>query len=180
MIKNVKPDTYILLGIPVLFLIGSLFHFLYSISGELFVIGLLAPVNESVFEHTKMVVIPILLWWSLCYLFQKDNLNADVWFVSAFLSMLTAVIIIPMLYYFYTEAFGFKSLVVDVLILLIAVGLGQLLGLHYYKYGKSIDYRLPLALMVCIVILFAVFTIFPPKIPLFQDAIDGSYGIRSF
>ena len=178
MLIKIKPDTYAFLGITVLFLIGSLFHFLYSISGELFVVGLFTPVNESIFEHTKMVVFPIFLWWSLFYLFRKDNLDTNKWFMAALLSMLTSIISIPMLYYFYTEAFGVQSLVVDVLILLVAVGCGQLLGLHYYQYGKGIDYRLTLGLMVFIIMLFAFLTIFTPKLPLFQDSIDRSYGIR--
>lgn len=178
MLIKIKPDTYALLGITVLFLIGSLFHFLYSISGELFVVGLFTPVNESIFEHTKMVVFPIFIWWSLFYLLRKDNLNTNKWFMAALLSMLTSIISIPMLYYFYTEAFGVQSLVVDVLILLVAVGCGQLLGLHYYQYGKGIDYRLTLGLMVFIIMLFAFLTIFTPKLPLFQDSIDRSYGIR--
>jgi hypothetical protein len=175
---KIKPEAYALLGIPVLIFIGSLFHFLYSISGELFVVGLFTPVNESVFEHIKMVVFPIFLWWSLFYLLRKDNLNANKWFMAALLSMLTAIISIPMLYYFYTEAFGVTFLAVDVLILLVSVGAGQLLGLHYYQYGKGIDYRLTLGLMVFIIVLFADLTIFTPKLPLFQDPIDGSYGIR--
>lgn len=61
MTKQMNPESYILLGIPALFFIGTLFHFLYSFTGELFVVGLFSPVNESVFEHTKMVVLPIFL-----------------------------------------------------------------------------------------------------------------------
>lgn len=175
--KRIKPETYILIGIPVLFLIGGLFHFLYSLSGEQFIVGLFAPVNESVFEHTKMVTLPVLLWWGLFYLFRKDDLNADAWFTAALLSMIIAIISIPMMYYFYTEAFNIESLVVDVLILLLAVGLGQLVGLYYYRHGEGIDYRMALALMIAIIVLYAVLTVKTPKLPLFQDSIDGSYGI---
>lgn len=177
MAKTIKPETYILIGIPVLFLVGGLFHFLFLMSGEMFAVGLVTPVNESVFEHTKMIVLPVLLWWSLFYLFRKDVLSADTWFTAALLSLFTGIIGIPMMYYFYTEAFGVESLVVDVLILFVSVGIGQLLGLHYYHNGKGIDYRLALALMVTVIVLYAVLTVVPPKLPLFQDPIDGSYGI---
>ena len=178
MLKKIKPDTYALLGITVLFVVGSVFHFLYSITGELFVVGLFTPVNESVLEHTKLGILPIFLWWSLYYLFRKYNLNTNKWFTASLLSMLTSIISIPMLYYFYTQAFGVQSVVADVLILLVAVGIGQLLGLHYYEYGKGTDYRIALGLIVFIIILFAFLTIFTPKLPLFQDSIDRSYGIR--
>lgn len=164
-----KPKFYILLGIPVLILTGTLFHFLYSLTGEMFAVGLIAPVNESVFEHMKLVVVPVFLWWSLLYLFRKDNLRADSWFTSALLAMLTAVAAIPVLYYFYTGAFGFESVIVDIIIFVIAVVLGQFIGLHYYIYGNSIDYRLAFMLMFAVIVLFAVLTVIPPELPLFTE-----------
>ena len=56
MLKRIKPETYTLIGILVLFVVSSLFHFLYSLTGECFIVGLFVPINESIFEHTKMVL----------------------------------------------------------------------------------------------------------------------------
>lgn len=148
----------------------------FSVSGELFAVGLFAPVNESVFEHVKMVALPIFLWWGLFYLFRRRGLRRDAWFSTALLAMFTGTISIPLLYYFYTEAFGIESLVMDALILLISVGLGQLLGRHYYKNGKGIDYRLALALMVIVILLLLVLLSYHQS-SLFQNPMDGSYGI---
>ena len=50
MLKRIKPETYTLIGILVLFVVGSLFHFLYSLTGECFIVGLFVPINESIFE----------------------------------------------------------------------------------------------------------------------------------
>lgn len=61
MLKRIKLETYTLIGILVLFVVSSLFHFLYSLTGECFIIGLFVPINESIFEHTKMVVLPIFI-----------------------------------------------------------------------------------------------------------------------
>lgn len=54
-----KAERQILVGVPVLFLAGTLLHFLYGLSGEFFLVGLLAPVNESVWEHLKLALWPI-------------------------------------------------------------------------------------------------------------------------
>ena len=51
-----KAERQILAGVPVLFLAGTLIHFLYGLSGEFFLVGLLAPVNESVWEHLKLAL----------------------------------------------------------------------------------------------------------------------------
>ena len=169
MLKRIKPETYTLIGILVLFVVGSLFHFLYSLTGECFIIGLFVPINESIFEHTKMVVLPIFIWWFIFYLFRKKDLFVNAWFTSALIAMISAIIVIPMLFYFYSQAFGIESLVIDILILLISLAIGQILGLHYYRHGKGIEYHFAIVLMIVIIILFAFFTINPPAFPIFNS-----------
>ncbi len=169
MLKRIKPETYTLLGILVLFAVGSLFHFLYSLTGECFIIGLFVPINESIFEHTKMVVLPVFIWWFIFYLFRKKDLFVNAWFTSALIAMISAIIAIPMLFYFYSQAFGIESLVIDILILLVSLAIGQILGLHYYRHGKGIEYHFAIVLMIVIIILFAFFTINPPAFPIFNS-----------
>ena len=169
MLKRIKPETYTLIGILVLFVVGSLFHFLYSLTGECFIIGLFVPINESIFEHTKMVVLPIFIWWFIFYLFRKKDLFVNAWFTSALIVMISAIIVIPMLFYFYSQAFGIESLVIDILILLVSLAIGQILGLHYYRHGKGIEYHFAIFLMIVIIILFAFFTINPPAFPIFNS-----------
>ncbi|MFQ9667545.1 DUF6512 family protein [Thomasclavelia spiroformis] len=169
MLKRIKPETYTLIGILVLFVVGSLFHFLYSLTGECFIIGLFVPINESIFEHTKMVVLPIFIWWFIFYLFRKKDLFVNAWFTSALIAMISAIIVIPMLFYFYSQAFGIESLVIDILILLVSLAIGQILGLHYYRHGKGIEYHFAIFLMIVIIILFAFFTINPPAFPIFNS-----------
>ena len=41
--------------------LGTLFHFVYGWSGENPVAGLFFPVNESTWEHLKLIFFPILL-----------------------------------------------------------------------------------------------------------------------
>lgn len=169
MLKRIKPETYTLIGILVLFVVGSLFHFLYSLTGECFIVGLFVPTNESIFEHTKMVVLPIFIWWFIFYLFRKKDLFVNAWFTSAIIAMISAIIAIPMLFYFYSQAFGIESLVIDILILLVSLAIGQILGLHYYRHGKGIEYHFAIVLMIVIIILFAFFTINPPAFPIFNS-----------
>ena len=169
MLKRIKPETYTLIGILVLFVVGSLFHFLYSLTGECFIVALFVPINESIFEHTKMVVLPIFIWWFIFYLFRKKDLFVNAWFTSALIAMISAIIVIPMLFYFYSQAFGIESLVIDILILLVSLAIGQILGLHYYRHGKGIEYHFAIVLMIVIIILFAFFTINPPAFPIFNS-----------
>ena len=173
------PEKWIVIGIPILFIIGSITHFLYNILGESPIAGLFAPVNESIWEHSKMVLWPVILWWSLYYCFRGNQYGIDKnkWFGSALLALLTSLVAMPLLYYFYTGAFGVELLWVDILILLLALLFGQLLGLHTYRHSKGINANLVIIIFVMLVLLFMLFTFFPPHIPWFQDSVTGGYGI---
>ncbi len=166
-----KPERFIRKGILWLFAIGSIMHFLYQLLGESIVVGLFAPTNESVWEHLKMVALPMILWWGIYYLIYKNkyNINKKAWFTGALAALITALFMIPLIFYFYTNAFGVEYVWVDILMLLIGIFIGQWMGLHFYRHSSGIPVWIAIFLMVVIVALFAIFTIFPPNLPIFQS-----------
>ena len=160
-------EKFILLGIPVLFILGSPLHFVYELTGSHFIVGLLVPSNESVFQHTKMVTIPIILWWKIYYLCHKRSLDRDRWFTAAFVSLCAAVISMPGLFYYYSGMFGVELLIVDIFIMLASLLIGQLVGLHFYRHCRGMNFALASALIIAVIVLAAVLTAFPPNIPMF-------------
>lgn len=54
--KKLKCCTII--GIIFVLVLGTIFHFLYEWTENNFVVGLFAPINESVWEHMKLVFFP--------------------------------------------------------------------------------------------------------------------------
>ncbi len=172
-------ERWIVIGIPILFLMGSLLHFLFDFTGGNPIVGAFVPVNESVWEHLKMVPIPVMLWWIIYYAIRGGTyqIKPNQWFAGALVAILSAILTIPLLYYFYTEAFGVEYVLIDVLILLVAIIIGQLLGLYVYRTTNGVPYILSLILIVGILFVFAFFTYHPPKIPLFKDPTSGQYGL---
>ena len=178
--KTMTPtEKSILKVIPILFIIGSLMHFLYDLSGKNIFVGLIAAVNESVWEHSKMVLWPVICWWTIYYIKngKKDRIDRNKWFTAGLAALLTALITMPMIYYFYTEAFGVEILIVDISILFLAMLFGQLLGLHVYKYSKGVSASIPIRIFIILILIFAIFTIYSPHLPLFKDGPTGQYGI---
>lgn len=176
--KNLPgPEKYVLLGIPSLFLLGSLFHFLYGFSGRLPAVGLLAPANESIFEHTKMTLLPAALWWVVYYLLRRKTLRAGPWLTAGLAAMLASALCVPLLYYFYTGASGVHVLAADIAILAAAAAAGQLLGLHVYRRGRGLAPAAALALILAVLAVSALLTAFPPKLPIFRDPTNGAYGM---
>ena len=74
-----KHDNYrIWSWILAVVLLGTLWHFAYAISGDAYFVGLIAPVNESVWEHLKIVYLPILAVRNNC-----RNILFGLWEVLA-------------------------------------------------------------------------------------------------
>lgn len=177
-----RPRRWILIGIPVLFGIGSGIHSLYNILNQNMIVGLFAPVNESIWEHSKMVIWPVILWWLLYFGFRgrQYDIEKSSWYAGALGALVTALIAMPMLYYFYTAAFGVELLWVDIVILLAALALGQLMGLHIYRRSNGLPPALALLIFAAIILVFSLFTFYPPHVPLFQDGMTGTYGMEAF
>ena len=178
--KTMTPtEKNILKASPILFLIGSLMHFLYDLSGKNIFVGLISAVNESVWEHSKMVLWPIICWWTIYYIKnnKKDRIDRNKWFTAGLVALLVSLITIPMIYYFYTGVFGVEILIVDISILFLAVLFGQLLGLHVYKYSKGVNASISIRIFIILILIFAIFTLYPPHSPLFKDGSTGQYGI---
>lgn len=79
---------------------GTLLHFVYEWSGNNRFVAAFAAVNESVFEHLKLLFVPVLLFTILQYSVLKENGSLILWVkLKAVLSGLLFIIIV---YYCYT------------------------------------------------------------------------------
>ena len=172
---------WILLGIPVLFIIGFFMHYIYEWSGNSTIVGIFAPVNESVWEHLKLTFWPMLIWWIAGYIIlsKNNNISASQWFTSCTVAELVCPLVVLCFYYTYTGAFGIESLILDIFSLFLGVAVAQGLALHVYKYARFSLYCLYIsaAIIILLAVTFTVFTFAPPHFPLFMDSVTGKYGI---
>ena len=163
-------------GIVFVFLLGALLHFVFEWSGESRIVGLFASVNESVWEHFKQGFLPMCLYAAIEYRFLRGRVNS---FLTA---KAVAVYIIPIItglvFYGYTAIIEEEILIVDILIFLVAIVIGQLTS---YKIMTSV--KLPkytnvvsLIFMILLALILMLFTFYPPYLPIFLDA-RGFYGI---
>lgn len=178
---NNSAKHWILLGIPVLFVIGFFMHNIYEWSGKMATVGIFAPVNESVWEHLKLFFWPMLIWWVAGYIIlRKDNpISASQWLTACTVAELVCPIVILSFYYIYTGAFGIESLILDIFSLFLGIMLAQSLAFHVYKYAGISQYCLYISasILILLAVTFTVFTFAPPHLPLFMDPTTGTYGI---
>lgn len=166
-----------LVGIIVISVLGSVLHFVFEWFGEWDPVGVIAAVNESVWEHLKLAFWPAVFYAVLEYRYLKRLTN------NFFLAKACGTYVMPIsivtLFYAYTAAVGHEILAADILIFWLAVALGQLAS-----YRMLTSHVLPewsnvvgLALVVFLAIAFVVFTFYPPHLPIFMDPVTGGYGI---
>ena len=164
-------------GIVFVFLLGALLHFVFEWSGESVLIGAIASVNESVWEHFKQGFWPMCLFAVIEYQFVRSQVNN---FLAA---KGTAVVLIPgitgLIFYAYTALAGTEILIVDIIIFAVAVTIGQLISykiLTSKKLPQFTNYA-GLAAILAVGIILILFTFFPPHWPILLDENTGIYGI---
>lgn len=173
---------WFLAGIPVIIVVGTLLHFVYDWSGQSMVVGIFAPVNESIWEHQKLIVWPTLVWCFAGYLLKrKEGVSASRWFSSCAVGLYAGPLFIISFYYTYTGALGIHSLVLDILSFILGVITAQLIMLHFYQYANKSRLALPCSCFAILILIGALvlFTFYPPQLPIFMDPVTGEYGITS-
>lgn len=113
------------LGILWTLVLGTLSHFFYQWSHENILIGLFSPVNESVWEHLKLLFFP-----ALTYMFIEQKAMGKAMpglFGKNLLGLFAGLLAMPLLFYGYTAFSGKSILWVDIGIFCVCVLLTFLL-----------------------------------------------------
>ncbi len=66
---------YIVTGFLFVGILGTLFHFVYGWCRQARLIGLFVPVNESTWEHMKLLFIPMLIYIAICFQYVKKKVG---------------------------------------------------------------------------------------------------------
>lgn len=146
-------------------ILGSLNHFLYGFSDQNPVTALIAPVNESVWEHMKLLFFPFLLFSLVEYYFRRPD--AAAFFGSRFAGVWAGMLSIIILYYGYSGILGKSFVVIDILLFFIGVVIAYRTS---SKLGRLFHRQTPLNIFLwwtVTILLFFIFTCFPPELPLF-------------
>lgn len=159
---------YALIGIFFVIITGTLAHFLYEWTGGNKIVGLFTPVNESVWEHMKLLFFPMLLYSLPAIQMGKRDCPCAA---SAFcFGILTGTALIPILFYAYTSLLGKSILPIDIGIFAISVIIA-----FYAAYQLTLSCRLEsLTTLLCILVAllalcFLLFTYHPPDLFLFAQ-----------
>ena len=155
---------------------GTVAHFLYDWTGRSILVSPFSGVNESTWEHMKLLFWPLFLFALAQRWFFKDQEN--YWCVKL-AEILLGLALIPVLFYTYNGAFGKSPDWINISIFYFTALLVFLFEWRAFQKGliQCRHPRLAFAAIGLIGALFVAFTFSPPQIPLFRDPLTGIYGI---
>ncbi len=110
-----------IIGFFVVSLLGTAFHDWYRLSGENPLVGFLAPTDESVPQHLKLLLFPYLLYVLGEFCWFGRRCRSFLW--SRMIGLLCGLAVIPLVFYAYTLFVGHSILTVDIMLFYFAVGL---------------------------------------------------------
>lgn len=166
-------------GVIAVSIIGTLLHFVFALSGQNGFVALFAPVNESVWEHLKLLWFPYVAFAILQYFLPGEKNKPSFW-ASKTVGAFAGTLFIAAFFYTYSGALGKTITVLDILSFYLGVLTAFSTDYILYRSARPAPKAsgvLGIAALVVMSVLFFVFTYCPPQIPLFQDPQNGSFGI---
>ena len=165
-----------LLGFAVTSLGGTILHFLYEWLGKAAWITPFSGVNESTWEHMKLLFWPTFIFAIVESFFFRDREN--FWCVKL-RGILLGITLIPVLFYTYNGVIGKSPDWINIAIFFISAAIAYIYETRLFNtdklYCRSQKWNI---IALCFVaLLFVVFTFLTPQIEIFRDPLTSTYGI---
>ncbi|MDD3994946.1 MAG: DUF6512 family protein [Dehalococcoidales bacterium] len=166
-----------LLGILGVAVIATLWHFLFFLTAEFAVIGAIVPVNDSVWEHFKVILYPMLLFAIIEYRYIGYHVNNYI--TAKTITIFLILLIIGAVFYTYFYVAGKQIAAADISIFVGALIIGQMVGAWVMTFDPLPRYFnfVAIGLLVALAIVLIVFTYNPLHVRIFLDSTAGIYGL---
>ena len=165
-----------LVGFAFTALVGTLLHFLYDWLGEAVWVAPFSGVNESTWEHMKLLFWPMLGFALIEGIFFRGY---PAFRCIKLRGVLIGLGLIPLLFYTYNGVIGKSPDWINITIFFISAAVAytyEAVALYKNK-ARCASPRLSLVILLAIGALFVVFTFLTPEIGIFRDPLTGSFGI---
>ena len=164
--------------IVVCIILGTLLHFTYQWSSENLFVASFSAVNESVWEHLKLVFYPMLIMAIMGYPFVKNIANNYI--EAKTIGIYIAMSFMVVTFFSYTGIIGTNFAIMNILIFIISIILGEC-GSYKLMRSKNESTILTKVLAGIVIIFFMICfilcTYYTPEVNLFRDFSNGVYGI---
>ena len=163
-------------GFAVTSLSGTMLHFLYDWLGETVWIAPFSGVNESTWEHMKLLFWPMFIYAIVQSFFFREFEN--FWCVKTH-GILLGITLIPVIFYTYNGAIGKSPDWLNIAIFFVCAAISYIYEARQFNKETTVckNPKLAFSLLCVIAVLFVIFTFLTPQIGIFKDPLTDMYGI---
>ena len=163
-----------------IFSICFLLHFIYRWMPNPF-FAIIAPVNESIWEHMKMIYTATILWSIIEFIImRKKDIKFNNFFTSVFVPAFFSIPIYLIIFLPIYHKIG-ENMAVNISIMGITVIITQIISYYILKSKEdSLLNYISIFLIILIYIIFGYFTYNAPHNYLFFDTKEEKYGINNY
>jgi len=152
--------------------LGTVLHFTFQWSDGNKIVGLFSAVNESTWEHLKLIFYPMIITTIVGnYIFGEKIICAKT------AGIITAMLFTVIFFYTYTGIIGTNYAFLNIATFIISVILVEYVTYRLYESNVLYNPNICTIILIILLICFIIFTFNAPKINLFKDPITGLYGI---
>ena len=110
--NKIKIRNYQIFNTIFVFALGTLLHFVYDWSGQNQIIGAFSAVNESTWEHLKLIYFPMLITIIIGFFYLGKNTSNFM--CSKTIGLLVALAFTVIFFYTYTGILGKNIAIIDI------------------------------------------------------------------
>ena len=140
-------------------IVGTLLHFTFGWSNNNPLVGTFSAVNESTWEHLKLLFFPMLI--STIIGFSYKGKVIPNYLCAKVLGIILAMSFVVIFFYTYVGIIGTNFAIVDIGSFFIAVGLGQYVAYQKMQSTSSCSNVIPIIILLVLCSCFLIFTFFP-------------------
>lgn len=165
-----------IIGVFAVFLLSFPLHFLYDVFPN-FLTSIFIPVNESIWEHMKIIFTAYILYGGVEYLIFKEKTKWNNYLLQLFIVPLFGIMIYLTIYLPLFNIFG-ENMIISIVLLFIVVAIEELISYYILSMEEVKNQRIiGIAGIITTYVIFTYLTYNPPKNYLFYDMKNEKYGI---
>lgn len=156
--------------------LGAILHFTYDWSDKNAIVGVFSAVNESTWEHLKLIFYPMLISTIIGYFCFRDDICNFV--CAKAIGIIFAMLFTVVFFYTFSGIVGRNIALIDISSFFVAVFLGEYTAYKLIISNFRCNSKFSSITLFIILLCFIIFTYKPLHIGLFRDPVTGTYGIQ--
>lgn len=153
-------------------ILGTILHFTYDWSNQNAIVGAFSAINESTWEHLKLLFFPMLITTIIGYFYLKPKEEYKNFLCAKTIGILVALVFVVIFFYTYTGVIGTNFAILDIGSFFVGVFLGEYTAYKLTNHISECKDGLAIFILIVLFICFVAFTYNAPHIGLFRNPLD--------